>query len=238
MQEPILEIKNLSLRKSNKDILRDISLDVWKGHIHSFVGQNGAGKTTLASTIMGRQDYRDHDGDILFKGESIKQLSIDERARKGITLAFQEPARFEGLTVKTYLELSSRDKDLDNIKKILDSVNLPPDKYLSRMVDETLSGGERKKVELASILSMRPDIVMLDEPDSGIDVASLSHIFNALKFFTSYGGTVIMITHSMTVLNYSDHAFLLCDGRLKIKGKLEKVMPIFEEQCNNCVFGV
>lgn len=235
--DPILEIKNVSLRKCDKSILRNISFDIWKGHVHSFVGINGAGKTTLASTIMGRNNYRDHEGDILFKGESIKSLSIDERARKGITLAFQEPVRFEGLTVKTYLEISSRNKET-NINKILDSVNLPPEKYLNRMVDETLSGGERKKVELASILSMKPNIVMLDEPDSGIDVASLNHIFAALDYFTSYGGTVIMITHSLTVLNYSDHAFLICDGRLKTKGELNKVLPIFQEQCENCVFGV
>jgi Fe-S cluster assembly ATP-binding protein len=236
--ESILEVKNVSLRKGDKDILRDISLEVWKGHIHAFVGKNGAGKTTLASVIMGRPGYRDHKGDIFFKGESIKSLEIDERARKGITLSLQESARFEGLTVKTYLELSSRDKDSVNINKILDSVNLNPEKYLNRQINESLSGGERKKVELASILSMRPDIVMLDEPDSGIDVASLNHIFAALEYFTSYGGTVIMITHSLTVLNYSDHAFLICDGKIKTKGILSQVLPVFQKQCENCVFGV
>lgn len=234
MPENILQLKNISLEKDNKVILNDITLDIWKGHIHSFVGRNGAGKTTLASTIMGRPGYRDHKGSIIFKGEEINSLEIDERARRGITISLQEPARFEGLTVETYLKLSSRDDT--PLEKILLAVNLDPDKYFKRIVDESLSGGERKKIELASMLAMRPDIVMLDEPDSGIDVASLNHIFHALQYFTSYGGTVIMITHSLEVLQHSDHAFLLCDGRIKTKGSIDKVLPIFEEACSDCVF--
>jgi Fe-S cluster assembly ATP-binding protein len=101
-------------------------------------------------------------------------------------------------------------------------------------VDKTLSGGERKRIELASILAMRPRIVLMDEPDSGIDVAALERIFAALKLLKSQGSTVIMITHSAAVLRQAEHAFLLCSGRLLDKGSVEKISRYFEEQCIAC----
>lgn len=105
---------------------------------------------------------------------------------------------------------------------------------MQRAVDETLSGGERKKLELASILAMRPRFVMLDEPDSGIDIASLEKIFEGIDLLRSYGATVVLITHSVTVMQQAEHAFLLCGGSLIDKGRMEKILPYFEQECIPC----
>jgi Fe-S cluster assembly ATP-binding protein len=230
----ILEINNLSLQLNGKDILRNISLDVWEGHIHAIVGPNGAGKSTLASTIMGLDGYRDIKGTIVFKGEVINALSIDQRAKKGMSLGWQEPARYEGLLIRDFLLSSSKHRQDSLIEKSLEQVGLDPDEYLERAVDKTLSGGERKKVELASILAMDPDLIMLDEPDSGIDVATLEKMFEVIKKIKKQGTTVLLITHSLAVLKQADHAFLLCHGELLEKGVASEIIPYFENKCIPC----
>ena len=117
----ILEVKNVTLSMGGKNILNNISMDVWKGYIHAIVGPNGAGKSTLSNTIMGLSNYRDIEGDILFEGKSIKHLDVSERSKKGITLAWQEPARFEGLTVRQFLSAGAKDKSEDNLKNAQDA---------------------------------------------------------------------------------------------------------------------
>ena len=214
--------------------MNDINIDFWEGHIHAIVGPNGAGKSTLASTIMRLDGFRDFEGDILMDGESLKDASINERAQKGITLGWQEPARYEGLTVRKFIGAAAKDKSEEGIRDNLDKLGLDPDVYLDRAVDKTLSGGERKKIELASILAMQPRFVMMDEPDSGIDVASLDNIFEALKILKEKGSTVILITHSLAVLKQAEHAFLMCHGRILEKGSIEKLSRYFENKCIPC----
>ncbi len=230
----ILEIDTVSLEIDGKKILDDLSIDFWEGHVHAVVGPNGAGKSTLAFAIMGLEGYRDIDGDIRFEGEPITSLDVDERAQRGITLAWQEPARYEGLSVASFIRAGAPDAGSDDIAAALDQVGLAPEEYIDRAVDETLSGGERKKLELASILAMRPRFVMLDEPDSGIDVASLEKIFEGIDLLRSYGATVVLITHSMTVMQQAEHAFLLCGGELVDKGRMKKILPYFEQECIPC----
>lgn len=232
--DKIIEIKNLNLTLDGHHILNDLSIDIWKGSIHALVGSNGAGKSTLSNTIMGLADYRDFGGDILFEGKSIKNLDISERAKLGITLAWQEPARFEGLTIENFIRLSAKEKTDAVIDDALIKSGLNPAKYRKRAVDKSLSGGERKKVELASLLAMRPKFVMMDEPDSGIDVISLEHIFEALKFLKGYGATVVLITHSTAVLAHAEHAFLMCNGRLLKKGMVSDIKHYFEDACLPC----
>lgn len=135
---------------------------------------------------MGLPGYRDYDGDIRLDGASIKDLNVDDRARKGLTLAWQEPARYEGLTVHAFVTAAIRNgvpapEKTKLARGALQRVGLDPFHYLFRKVDRTLSGGERKRVELASILTMKPRLVLMDEPDSGIDVEALEKIFDVLN---------------------------------------------------------
>ncbi|MGM0442424.1 MAG: ABC transporter ATP-binding protein [Elusimicrobiota bacterium] len=231
-KKKIIQINNLHLELGKSTIIDNLSLELWEGHIHAIVGPNGAGKTSLASTIMGLEGYRKASGQIFFKGEDITGMSVPERAREGITMAWQEPARFEGLTVRDFIKASV--KDDKEIEPVLKRMGLNPGEYLSRAVDETLSGGERKKVELASIMAGSAELVMMDEPDSGIDVESLNRIFDAVKYLKESGRTVVFITHSLAVLKQADHAFLMCGGKLVDKGEVEKIIPYFEDECMPC----
>ena len=230
----ILETKNLSLELGGKQILNDLNIEIWEGHVHAIVGINGAGKSTLANTIVGLSGYQDFTGDILFKGNSLKGKSIDERAAMGITLAWQEPARFEGLKVKDFILAGAKNKDLEIAKQALATVGLRPADYLGRAVDKTLSGGERKKIELASILVMNPSLALLDEPDSGIDIESIEKIFQVVKRLKDGGTTVVFITHSQAVLSEAEHAFLFCHGQLVDKGSVAKINKYFEDECMPC----
>lgn len=234
MDKTILEIHDLTLELGGKKILDGLAMDLWRGHVHAIVGPNGAGKSTLANTVMGLSGYRDHTGRILFMGEDITDLSIDERARKGIGMAWQEPARFEGLGVRQFVLSGSADKSGEKAAECLEKVDLDPEEYLDRAVDQTLSGGERKRVELASILAMAPKLVMMDEPDSGIDVEALNRIFDAISILRDMGSTVLLITHSMTVLKQADHAFLLCAGKIWDKGGVERITEFYRSQCSPC----
>ncbi len=230
----ILEVSNVSLSLDGKKILDNLSMEFWQGHIHAVVGPNGAGKTSLAYTVMGLSGYRPSEGDICFDGQSIMGLSVDERARHGLTLGWQEPSRYEGLTVEAFIRASSHTKDSGAVDSALESLGLSPSSYKKRALDKTLSGGERKKIEMASILAMQPSFVMLDEPDSGIDVSSLDYIFKALQDLKEAGTTVALITHSLTVLDQSEHAFLLCCGKLVDKGETKNIRRYFVDKCIPC----
>jgi Fe-S cluster assembly ATP-binding protein len=231
-----LEVRDLTLTCGDAQVLNGVTLDFAPGAVHAIVGPNGAGKSTLASAIMGLFGYRDGGGDILLDGASIRELSVDERARLGITLGFQEPARYEGLPVYEFVLAGAREKSLDVVGQALATVGLDPEKYMRRAVDRTLSGGERKRIELASILAMAPAIVLMDEPDSGIDVEALNRIFDAIARLKEAGSTVILITHSLTVLGHAEHAFLLCAGKIVDEGSAAEIARYFEESCTSCVF--
>jgi Fe-S cluster assembly ATP-binding protein len=229
-----LEVRGLTLRLDGRLILRDVNIDFWPGHVHALIGPNGAGKSTLANAIMGLSGYREFDGDILLDGQSLKQVSIDQRARRGITLAWQEPARYEGLPVTEFVLAGVTDRSPGIVERVLSQVGLNPQQYVSRKVDKTLSGGERKRLELASILAMQPQIVLMDEPDSGIDVEALGRILQAVQDLKARGATVVLITHSLTVLEAAEHAFLFCCGRLVDKGSVERIRKYFENNCIPC----
>lgn len=233
-QDPILEVRDLVLELGGKRILDHLSMEFWPGHVHAVVGPNGAGKSTLASTIMGLAGYRRHEGDILFEGRSIVDLSVDQRAALGITMAWQEPARYEGLSVRDFIAAGAKDASSKRVARALETVGLSPDAYLPRAVDRTLSGGERKRIELASILAMEPRLVIMDEPDSGIDMEALNRIFEAIARLRESGATVLLITHSQAVLERADHAFLICCGKMLDKGGIDRIKEFFGDHCVPC----
>jgi Fe-S cluster assembly ATP-binding protein len=167
----LLDIKDLTIPTldGKRFILNKTSFGVKEGSIHAVIGPNGSGKSTLAYCIMGLENYKPSSGKIYFDGIDVTEMSITERAKLGITLAWQEPARIEGLSVKKYISLGIKEKVnlKEKVKEALEIVNLPPEKYVNRCVDETLSGGERKRIELAAVIAMKPRLIILDEPDSG-----------------------------------------------------------------------
>ena len=230
----VVELVDLSLEFDGKKILNNLSIQFQKGKINAVVGQNGAGKSTLAQTIMGLPDYRSFNGDILYNGISLKNLSLKERAKLGITLAWQEPARFNGIDVSSFINAGAREKGTQTVKNALELVGLPYSTYAPRFVDKTLSGGERKRIELASIAAMEPTVVLLDEPDSGVDIEAIQYIFNVITYLKNRHITVFIITHSIDVLRKADYAYLLCNGLLVDEGTIEKMVEYFADNCINC----
>jgi Fe-S cluster assembly ATP-binding protein len=231
----LLEVQNLALRLDDKQVLGGVSADFKPGKVYAIVGPNGAGKSTLANVVMGLPGYTDIQGDVLYQGQSLTGVSVDERARRGMTLAWQEPARFEGLSVHKFVTAGAKSSNgRDLAAAALRQVGLEPTRYLNRAVDKTLSGGERKRIELASILAIEPALVLMDEPDSGIDVEALEQIFEAIQRLKEKGTTVILITHSRTVLRQAEHAYLLCDGRVIDEGPVNRIGQYFENRCVLC----
>ncbi|MCD6370985.1 MAG: ABC transporter ATP-binding protein [Thermoplasmata archaeon] len=220
----MLEIRDLTVMRDGKPIVKNINLTVGKREVHIILGINGSGKTTLAHAIMGIYPSQ---GKIIFEGEDITNLPIWERARRGITLAFQEPARFEGLTVKEYLMLSSPEKNMSVLKEAVKTVGLPYN-ILFQEIGDNLSGGERKRIELASVLLMKPKLAILDEPDSGIDILSFSLISDVILKMKEMGSSVILITHSEEMINIGDKATIICGGKIVKSGDSKEIKKLFK----------
>ena len=232
----MLKLIDIALVRNGKHILHDLNLEVAEGEVHAILGLNGAGKSTLAAVIMGLGGFAPSSGQIIFRGEEITHLPLSERARRGITLAWQEPARFEGLTVAEYLRVGQpRDRTAPlSPRECLVQVGLPPEKYLSRAVDVSLSGGERKRVELASVLAMNPALAILDEPDSGIDILSVSHIVDVIRTLAENGSAVLLITHHEEVAATADRASSLCGGTILRTGEPQAIARFFRNHCQEC----
>ncbi|HRZ15013.1 MAG TPA: ATP-binding cassette domain-containing protein [Candidatus Omnitrophota bacterium] len=230
----ILQLKNIGLKLGEKQVLNGLTLSVKSGSIHSILGINAAGKSSLAFLIMGCAGYQPQSGQIFFKNEDITRLAIHQRAQKGLTLAWQEPARFEGLTVQDYIAAGMKEKNHRSIEEALAMVLLDPPAYLQRLVDKTLSGGERKRIELAAVYAMHPELVVLDEPDSGIDILALDNIIALIKGLKKQGTTVILITHREEVSEIADVTSLMCSGCIVQEGKPREVGRRFKSRCIPC----
>ncbi len=230
----LLQVFDLHVQRENYEILHDLDLVVDRGTVHVVLGLNGSGKSTLAYTLVGSGGYTPSEGKIWFDGELINALNIAERAQRGITLAWQEPARFEGLTVARYLGLGMGEPDEDRMREALEAVALLPDTYLSRYVDDALSGGERKRIELASVYAMRPQLAILDEPDSGIDTMTLDDIATLIERMAREGTTVLVITHRDQIVEIADAASLICEGEIVRTGLPEGVIERYGRCCRAC----
>ena len=228
----LLDIKVLSYVAGDKKILDGFSMTIEESEVHALLGTNGTGKSTLAYLVMGCEGYRPTSGKIVFDGNLINDLNIHERALFGITMAWQEPVRFEGISVRDYLTLNHKDTDPS---RYLDMVGLSPELYLKRMVDKCLSGGERKRIELASILALHPKLAILDEPDSGIDMLSTQDIINVINLFKQNGSAVLMITHREEIALIADKASQICRGKIVCSGRPHEVAEYYKaRRCLVC----
>lgn len=236
--------QTLKTGKAGQDflLLKDVSFEVGDQEIHCILGKNGSGKTTLAYAIMGLDRYEQVGGTISLNNQDIAQLQTDERARAGITIAFQEPARFEGLTVRDFLSIGLRRKNNQSInntanvskvahpdaevemKKIFKLVGLE-DKFLDRKLDEKLSGGERKRIELASVIMMRPKLMILDEPDASLDIIVYNELYDLmLNIRKELGCSILLITHREEAGMIADKATLIDQGQVIKTGRFRTVM--------------
>ena len=231
MTDELLRIDDLSLRRDGREILRHLNLAVRAGEVHALLGLNGSGKSSLAYTLMGCAGYTPDAGRIVFDGRDITALGITDRARLGITLAWQEPARFEGLPVAQYVQVGARETNRERIREALEAVALPPNVYARRVVDQTLSGGERKRVELAAVFAMRPRLAILDEPDSGIDALSLADIGALIRRMANEGTTVLLITHRDEMALAADRASLMCQGAVLWSGAPAEAQQYYGTRC-------
>lgn len=224
----LLELENVTIPTLDQRclIVNNVSFGVREGSIHAIIGPNGSGKSTLAYTIMGLESYKVSNGKIYFNGKDITNLSITERAKLGITLAWQEPARIDGLTVKKYISLGIKDgaNVQERINEALKTVNLEPELYLNRNIDESLSGGERKRIELAATIAMRPRLIILDEPDSGLDMIVVEDFLNIFNKIKNLDMTILLITHREDIGMVADYGTLLWRGDALMTDEFPKVM--------------
>ena len=208
----------------NKGILHDIDLTINERFV-AITGPNGGGKSTLAKVIAGI--LTPTQGRILFNGEDITGLSITERARKGISFAFQQPVRFKGLTVKDLITLASgKDIGVPEACNYLSEVGLCAKDYIDREVDASLSGGELKRIEIATIMARGTALSVFDEPEAGIDLWSFSNLIQVFEqLHKKINGSILIISHQERILNIADRIIVLADGRVVNDGPRKDVLP-------------
>lgn len=238
----MLELKNCSFRISDAegraDIVKDISFTVDEGKFVVITGQNGGGKSTVARLIMGIEQPTS--GSILFDGVDITRMSITERARLGIGYAFQQPPRFKGLTVRRLLSLAhGNDLPEDECCTYLTSVGLCSKDYLNREVDSSLSGGELKRIEIATLMARELRLAIYDEPEAGIDLWSFAMLVNSFKAISkSRHSSVIIISHQERIMSLADEIIVLTDGKLTKSGPRDEVFKdIICQLGEGCSFG-
>ncbi len=214
----MLELKNISFKRDNKIILNNINLTLDDNKFYCITGPNGSGKSTLAKIIMGLNTP--DSGTILYNGKDITNLSVDERAKLGIGFAFQTPVTFKGLTVYDLLKIATgKAVEKKEACDILSKVGLCANEYIDRELNNSLSGGELKRIEIASVIARNPNISIFDEPEAGIDLWSFKYLTGIFKEIgLKKKGTTIVISHQERILSIADAIILLEAGQIKEVG--------------------
>ena len=224
----MLELKDISFQvndeTADKEILKNINLKI-EDRFVAITGPNGGGKSTLAKLIAGI--VTPTSGQILLDGEDITGLSITERARKGISFAFQQPVRFKGLTVKDLITLASgKDISISQACSYLSEVGLCAKDYIGREVNDSLSGGELKRIEIAMIIARGTKLSIFDEPVAGIDLWSFNNLIQVFEnMYQKINGSILIISHQERILNIADRIIVIADGEVSTAGSREEVLP-------------
>jgi Fe-S cluster assembly ATP-binding protein len=240
-----LEIRNLHVSIEGKEILKGVDLTVEQGKIHAIMGPNGTGKSTLAYTLMGHPSYMVTEGEIHFKGKNILELEPDERSRLGIFLAFQYPVAIPGVTVANFLRTAlnarrraqnSEDKGIPipEFRKMLkEKMNLlkVDQNFAGRYLNEGFSGGEKKRAEILQMATLTPEIAILDETDSGLDIDALRIVADGVNALMNKDLGILIITHYQRLLNYikPDYVHVMLDGRIVESGGPDLALHLEEK---------
>lgn len=223
----MLELKNVSYFRDNKQILNNISLKIDNSKLVAITGPNGSGKSTLAKIIMGI--LKPDSGSIFFDGKDITAMGITDRAKLGIGFAFQQPVKFKGLTVRDLIELSSGNTiNVSEACNYLSDVGLCAKDYLNREVSNSLSGGELKRIEIAMLAAKKSKLTVFDEPEAGIDLWSFNSLISVFEKMHSEisDSSIVIISHQEKILNIADEIILLVDGKVQAVGHKEEVLPL------------
>ena len=244
----MLEIKNLSVSVEDKEILHNVNLTVATGETHVLFGPNGSGKTTLLMTIMGFPKYHITKGTISFKGKDITTASVDERARLGIGLSFQRPPVVRGVKTREMVFASLKEKGKpETVNMLAKEADL--EDFLERDINYGFSGGEIKRSELMQLLAQRPDLVLLDEPESGVDLENIALIGRLINELLEKGSKIrvrssmgLIITHTGHILDYVNarNGYIMLDGTISCMGDPHEILTEIKqkgyEECAKCVF--
>lgn len=224
----MLELKNISYQvtdeATDKEILKDINLKI-EDRFVAITGPNGGGKSTLAKLIAGI--VKPTSGQLILDGVDITDLSITERAKAGISFAFQQPVRFKGLTVKDLITLASgKDISVGEACGYLSEVGLCAKDYINREVNSSLSGGELKRIEIATIIARGTRLSIFDEPEAGIDLWSFNNLIQVFEGMCSkIQGSILIISHQERILNIADQIIVIANGQIKSQGTREEILP-------------
>ena len=220
----MLDLKNICFERDGKKILDNLNLNLDDNKFIVITGPNGSGKSTLAKIIMGIE--KQDNGQVLFNGQDISCDSIDKRANSGISFAFQQPVKFKGITVFDLLKLSAgKDISRKEACDILSKVGLCAKEYVDREVNGSLSGGELKRIEIASVAVRGAKLTIFDEPEAGIDLWSFNNLIKVFEEMRNIiGGTILIISHQERILNIADEIILLNNGTIEKQGKKEDII--------------
>jgi Fe-S cluster assembly ATP-binding protein len=239
----MLKITDLHAHIDEKSILKGINLEIKPGEVHAIMGPNGSGKSTLASVIAGKEEYEVEKGEITFEGQNIDELSVEERAHKGIFLSFQYPVEIPGVTVTNFMKTSLNEmrkaKGLDDMpaKEMLKLIREKSElleidrKFLSRSLNQGFSGGEKKRNEIFQMAMLEPKLSILDETDSGLDIDALRIVANGVNKLKSKDNAVVIITHYQRLLDYivPDFVHVLYNGKIVKSGTKELAFELEEK---------